>query len=135
MKLLELVSDTLSSTYPPEPRNKTACFWLLRTLTRVVDKCPSALLSGALAVLQGGVATWVEDEYRALTLDEYAVDVSAYSIHFRNDLLLNSVIYLSGSSGIRDDGSQLAVTAAFHRHAAKTHTTSPVALSRAKGQT
>lgn len=76
MKLFELVSDTLSSTYPPEPRNKTVSFWLIRTVTRVADKCPPALLGDILNALQEGVAMWVADDYRALSLDEYAMDVS-----------------------------------------------------------
>lgn len=76
MKLFELVSDTLSSTYPPEPRNKTVSFWLIRTVTRLADKCPPALLGDVLSALQEGVAMWVADDYRALSLDEYAMDVS-----------------------------------------------------------
>lgn len=74
-KLLELVGDTLASTYPPEPSSQVYSSWLLRTITNLVDKCPPALLTDALMALQEGAAVWVADEHQAFTVDEYALNV------------------------------------------------------------
>jgi hypothetical protein len=47
--LLELVSDTMRATYPPEPRNKAIAMWLVRSLMGVVENCP---VEFCLSVLQ-----------------------------------------------------------------------------------
>ncbi|KAI0061493.1 hypothetical protein BV25DRAFT_1857413 [Artomyces pyxidatus] len=73
--LLEFVNDTLESTYPPEPRNKVVSMWLLRTVTRVIDSCPVGLLQSAVQALQAGLSTWVADEYRVFSHEEYSFDV------------------------------------------------------------
>ncbi|KAJ3545565.1 hypothetical protein NM688_g5611 [Phlebia brevispora] len=73
--LFEFVNDTLISTYPPEPRNKMPSIWLLRTLTRTMDTCPSELQEELLETVQGGVSPWIQDEYRVLTRKEYGLDV------------------------------------------------------------
>lgn len=74
-KVFEFVNDTLLSTYPPEPRNLKPSMWLIASLTRAVDACPVDLRLNLLAVIQDGVSTWLSDEYRVFTRDEYALDV------------------------------------------------------------
>lgn len=73
--LLGFANDTLVSTYPPEPQNKVASMWLLRTATRVVDTCPVKKLREVVGALQEGLSVWVADQYRSLTAEEYAFDV------------------------------------------------------------
>ncbi|KAA1469740.1 hypothetical protein DENSPDRAFT_816901 [Dentipellis sp. KUC8613] len=73
--LLEFVNDTLVSTYPPEPRNRLVSRWLLRSLARLVDACPTSLLRHVLEIIQEGMATWISDEYTVFTYEEYEVDV------------------------------------------------------------
>ncbi|KZT73869.1 hypothetical protein DAEQUDRAFT_754271 [Daedalea quercina L-15889] len=73
--VLELVSQTLSSAYPPEPRDKVMSIWLMRTLTRVLDACPVELSASMFELLQDGLAHWIGDKFRVFTLDEYAMDI------------------------------------------------------------
>ncbi|KAH7921313.1 hypothetical protein BV22DRAFT_1132369 [Leucogyrophana mollusca] len=73
--VFDFVNDTLLSTYPPEPRNKVTSVWLIRSLTRVVDGCPSELCMSLLETLQDGMATWISDDYHVFTEDEYTFDV------------------------------------------------------------
>ncbi|KAI9443494.1 hypothetical protein H4582DRAFT_2072522 [Lactarius indigo] len=73
--LLEFVNDTLVSTYPPEPRNKVASMWLMRTVTRMVETCPVRMLRELLGALQDGLSVWVADQYRVFTVEEYAFDI------------------------------------------------------------
>ena len=73
--LLGFVNDTLVSTYPPEPRNKVASMWLMRTVKKVVGTCPGRMLREVVAALQEGLSVWVADQYRVFTAEEYAFDV------------------------------------------------------------
>ncbi|KAI0044102.1 hypothetical protein FA95DRAFT_1681450 [Auriscalpium vulgare] len=73
--LLEFVNDTLVSTYPPEPRGKVVSMWLLRTVTRIVDVCPLSLFQDVVGSIQEGLQTWIADEYRVFTEEEYSFDV------------------------------------------------------------
>lgn len=81
--LLEFVNDTLVSTYPPEPRNKVVSMWLMRTVTRVVETCPTRMLRELLCALQEGLSVWVADQYRVFTAEEYVFDVSVLAPHLR----------------------------------------------------
>lgn len=74
--LCELTNETLMGAYPPAS-NKLSCLWLLRTITRTVDTCPVELLDQLLETLQDGLSLWVSDETRALTPEEYAMDIAA----------------------------------------------------------
>lgn len=73
--LLGFANDTLVSTYPPEPQNKVASMWLIRTATRVVDTCPVNKLCEVVGSLQEGLGVWIADQYRVFTAEEYAFDV------------------------------------------------------------
>ena len=78
--LLELVNDTLQSTYPPEPRNKMTSLWLIRTVTRLVETCPVKLLYRTLCALQDGAIIWIADAYDVFYDDVYSFDVSIFSL-------------------------------------------------------
>ncbi|KZT11950.1 uncharacterized protein LAESUDRAFT_746733 [Laetiporus sulphureus 93-53] len=73
--VMQLVNNTLISTYPPEPRKKVRSKWLMRTLTRVLDACPVELAVGVYESLQEGLSLWIADEYKAFTPEEYAMDI------------------------------------------------------------
>jgi hypothetical protein len=49
--LLGFANDTLISTYPPEPQNKVASMWLIRTATRISSTTLLLVLSLSLGVL------------------------------------------------------------------------------------
>jgi len=84
--LLEFVNDTLVSTYPPEPQNKVVSMWLMRTVTRAVETCPTGMLRELLCALQEGLSVWVSDQYRVFTLEEYAFDVSLVAIVYTSPI-------------------------------------------------
>jgi hypothetical protein len=77
--VFEFVNDTLQSSYPPEPRNMIHSLWMIRSLTNVVDACPNELTLNLLAAVQDGMCTWISDEYRVLSQEEYAYDVCVVS--------------------------------------------------------
>lgn len=77
--LFELINLTLVSSYPPEPRNKVLSMWMIRTLTRAIETCPLELVSSLLSSIQDGFSIWVSDEYKVVTEEEFAEDVSALS--------------------------------------------------------
>ncbi|KAI0632226.1 hypothetical protein C8Q77DRAFT_1279320 [Trametes polyzona] len=74
-ELFEFASETLKSAYPPAPRHKVMCVWLLRSLTRVVDACPRELCFSALQLLSDGMCTWIADDYDICTTDEYSSEI------------------------------------------------------------
>ncbi|KAF9221622.1 hypothetical protein BS17DRAFT_711232 [Gyrodon lividus] len=73
--VFDFVNDTLLSTYPPEPRNLKPSMWLIASLTRVIDACPVDFRLNFLETIQDGVTTWLSDEYRVFTREEYTLDV------------------------------------------------------------
>ncbi len=105
--LLAFANDTLVSTYPPEPQNKVASMWLIRTATRVVDSCPVNKLCEVLGALQEGLAVWIADQYRVFTAEEYAFDASAFTPIFlhsfgliRHGFDILGRLFVSDSSGV-----------------------------------
>ncbi|KZT23469.1 hypothetical protein NEOLEDRAFT_1069579 [Neolentinus lepideus HHB14362 ss-1] len=74
-RLFEFVNDTLLTSYPPEPRNKVVCTWLIRTFVRSVEECQSGLLVDMLEATADGLALWIADEHGVFTQDEYALDL------------------------------------------------------------
>lgn len=77
--VMEFVNDTLRYSYPPEPRNKVTSMWVIRSLTRVIETCPSELAMNLLESVQEGLCTWISDEYQALSQEEYTFDVRQYT--------------------------------------------------------
>jgi hypothetical protein len=75
--LLDFVNDVLRSCYPPEPRNKVTSMWMIRSLTQVIDMCPTEMMRDLLEKVQEGVSIWISDECDALTQDDYTFDVNA----------------------------------------------------------
>ncbi|EIW59256.1 uncharacterized protein TRAVEDRAFT_166567 [Trametes versicolor FP-101664 SS1] len=74
-ELLDFTSDTLHAAYPPAPRHKVMCMWLIRSLTRVIDACPHELCFSALQLLLEGLCTWIADDFDVCTADEYSSDI------------------------------------------------------------
>jgi hypothetical protein len=74
--IFEFVNDTLQSCYPPEPRNMVHSTWMIRSLTRVFHACPNELVLNLVETVQDGMCTWISDEYRVLSQEEYVYDVS-----------------------------------------------------------
>ncbi|KAF5315065.1 hypothetical protein D9619_007434 [Psilocybe cf. subviscida] len=79
--ILELASQTLSATYPPEPKNKQPAIWMLRTLTSVVEKCPALFAQQLLATIQDGLCVWLADEYEMWTEDELTFEIVPLYTH------------------------------------------------------
>ncbi|THH29109.1 hypothetical protein EUX98_g5073 [Antrodiella citrinella] len=75
--MFEFVNETLTSSYPPDQRNVITSMWLLRTLTRLIDECPVELSENVLELLQEGLSAWISDEFSALTVQEYELDILA----------------------------------------------------------
>ena len=73
--VFELVNETLLSTYPLQPHNLKPSMWLIASLTRAIDTCPVDLRLSLLETTQDGIATWLSDEFRVFTRDEYTLDV------------------------------------------------------------
>ncbi|TFK52467.1 hypothetical protein OE88DRAFT_1698296 [Heliocybe sulcata] len=74
-RLFEFVNDTLLTSYPPAPRNKVICTWLIRTFVRSVEECQSDLLVDMLEAVAEGLALWIADEHKVFSQDEYALDL------------------------------------------------------------
>ena len=87
--LLELVSDTMRATYPPEPRNKAIAMWLARSLMSVVENCPVEFCLSVLRTVKEGLCLWFADECEAWTEDHFTYDVGisfSFSLSFYIDL-------------------------------------------------
>ena len=78
--LLELVSDTMRATYPPEPRNKGIAMWLVRSLMGVVENCPVEFCLSMLQTVKESLCLWFADECGAWTEDHLTYDVGFF--HF-----------------------------------------------------
>lgn len=76
--LLELVSDTMRATYPPEPRNKGIAMWLVRSLMGVVENCPVEFCLSVLQTLKESLCMWLADECGAWTEDQFTYDVGHF---------------------------------------------------------
>ncbi|KXN87618.1 hypothetical protein AN958_08399 [Leucoagaricus sp. SymC.cos] len=73
--LMEFVNNTLKSTYPPESGNQDVSRWMIRTLTNVIENCPSGLGSRLLELVQEGVCVWVADECEVWSADDYEYEI------------------------------------------------------------
>ena len=76
--LLELVSDTMRATYPPEPRNKGIAMWLVRSLMGVVENCPVEFCLSVLQTMKESLCMWLADECGAWTEDHFTYDVGPF---------------------------------------------------------
>ena len=74
-EVIEFANDTLNAAYPPAPRHKMMCMWLIRTLTRVIDACPLELYMSMLELLVDGLRTWLADDFEVCSEEEYSADV------------------------------------------------------------
>jgi hypothetical protein len=76
----DFVNEVLRSSYPPEPRNKIMSLWMIRSLTRLIDTCPVAILQSLLEYVQEGLSIWVSDEWQVFSEEEYDRDVCTKSL-------------------------------------------------------
>ena len=80
--LLELVSDTMRATYPPEPRNKAMAMWLARSLMGVVENCPVEFCLSVLQTVKESLCMWLADECGAWMEDHFTYDVGHSIFNF-----------------------------------------------------
>lgn len=73
--LMEFVNTTMRLTYPPKLGNQDISRWMIRTLTNVIEQCPTALASRLLELMQEGVCVWVSDERGVWSADDYEYEV------------------------------------------------------------
>jgi len=78
-RVLKLVADTLSATYPPEPRNKQFSMWMLRSLTAFIEHCPTELCLRVLQTLEDGICSWLSDDAELFSEHEFNYDVRVVS--------------------------------------------------------
>ncbi|KAK7048531.1 hypothetical protein R3P38DRAFT_2869948 [Favolaschia claudopus] len=132
--LLELVNDTLRSSYPPAPRNKQRALWALRSLQRVIENCPDELAVDMLGLIEEGLITWLSDEHQALTEAEYEYDaVTLYQVVLlkMRSLPLDEAIPLTlasilASGFVGRDQAPAGITAAFEEFWSDTYSQYPV---------
>ena len=74
--LVDIVHDILDSSYPPEPRNKTISFWLVRAVLNFIDNCDPSWLEDVLYCMERGLCAWLTDECNVLQSNEYNAEVS-----------------------------------------------------------
>lgn len=74
--LLDFANSALVSTYPPEPRNKVVAQWTIRSLTRILDVCPSPKAVETILKLVGdGIRIWARDQWKVFDDEEYVEEV------------------------------------------------------------
>jgi hypothetical protein len=73
--LMQFVNVTMRATYPPELGNQDISRWMIRTLTSVIEKCPTTLGSKLLETVQEGVCIWVADDRVFWSADDYEYEV------------------------------------------------------------
>ena len=74
-ELVDLVHEVLVAAYPPEPSNKIVAIWLLRSIQTTINNCPPELVVGLLEKLNDGLCTWMTDECRTFTAEEYSSEI------------------------------------------------------------
>ncbi|KAK0487411.1 hypothetical protein IW261DRAFT_1447728 [Armillaria novae-zelandiae] len=79
--LVDLLNETLRTSYPPEPSNMTTSLWMVRSLVRMLETCPPELISNVLNVLQEGLSLWISDEFKGFKPSDYSGDIlSLYEV-------------------------------------------------------
>ncbi|KAL4251214.1 hypothetical protein ABKN59_006305 [Abortiporus biennis] len=91
--ILTFVNQTLLATYPPplldehsddfqkkeSESRKWFSVWLLRSITRMIEGCEKneeyGIWRDVIGSLQEGLGVWVADEYEALSVEEYALEI------------------------------------------------------------
>ncbi|CAA7269092.1 unnamed protein product [Cyclocybe aegerita] len=104
LNLLELASETMRATYPPEPRNKPVMMWLARSLMTVIEHCPEELCLRLLQSLQEGLCLWLGDECKVWTEDDILYDIIPLYQH----ILVSIQVLPSTLSTLKALGSILA---------------------------
>ncbi|KAL0581176.1 hypothetical protein V5O48_000866 [Marasmius crinis-equi] len=76
--LIEFVTDTLRSRYPPKPEEMTSSLWLIRALGTMVENCPKKLTRPLLETIHEGITVWFSDDREAMTMLDYSDVVTLY---------------------------------------------------------
>lgn len=74
-KLLDFANESLCAAYQRSAHHMVECFWLIRSLTNVIEACPSELLCDLLSTVQDGMNTWISDDHHVITEDDYTLNV------------------------------------------------------------
>ncbi|KAF9267296.1 hypothetical protein L218DRAFT_894410 [Marasmius fiardii PR-910] len=82
--LVEFITDTLRSRYPPKPSEVTSSLWIMRPLTEMIESCPKSLALSLLEIIQEGIAPWVSDGYEAMSELDYVEVVNLYESSLRS---------------------------------------------------
>jgi hypothetical protein len=82
LNVLELASETMKATYPPEPMNYQVSMWMVRSLAVVVEHCPLEFCLKLLQTIQEGLSSWLADESVAWLENDMTYDVGLFSILF-----------------------------------------------------
>ncbi|KAG7088279.1 hypothetical protein E1B28_012292 [Marasmius oreades] len=82
--LVEFITDTLRSRYPPKPSEVTSSLWIMRPLREMIETCPKSLTQSLLEILQEGISLWVSDEYEVMAELDYGEVVNLYESSLRS---------------------------------------------------
>ena len=77
---VKLANQTLMSAYPAT-QDTVITTWLIRSITRIVEKSPTSLLPCVLDQIQDGLGLWFADENSVLSAEEYEYDVGCSLTH------------------------------------------------------
>jgi len=75
LNVLELASETMKATYPPEPMNYQVSMWMVRSLATAVEHCPMEFCLKLLQTVQEGLSLWLADESSAWLENDMTYDV------------------------------------------------------------
>jgi hypothetical protein len=79
LNVLELASETMKATYPPEPMNYQVSMWMVRSLATAVEHCPMEFCLRLLQTVQEGLSLWLADESGAWSENDMMYDVRFFS--------------------------------------------------------
>jgi hypothetical protein len=66
LNVLELASETMKATHPPEPMNYQVSMWMVQSLAAAIEHCLMEIYLRLLHTVQEGLSLWLADESGAL---------------------------------------------------------------------
>lgn len=88
--LMQFVDTTMRSAYPPDLGNQDISRWMIRTLTSVIEHCPTTLGGKLLELVQEGMCIWVADERVFWSMDDYEYEVCCAQVILIRMTLIDS---------------------------------------------
>ena len=82
LNVLELASETMKATYPPEPINYRVSMWMVWSLAAAVEHCPMEFRLGLLQTVQEGLSLCLADESAAWLENNMMYDVRFFCLFF-----------------------------------------------------